>query len=195
VLSTRLRRDADSITDFLKSVASGAGSTGASDDAAARRRANAVLALIKVGRVDDAWPWFGEPARPALGAYLIHRLAAARVEPATILERIRSETVPFARRNLILSLGGYGSDLLPDGARSSMANELAGMYAADPHLGVHGALDWLLRRWGAGTTVEEADEALRGGSSSVRSWFPISNGHTMVVVRGPDRVRGRPVLE
>src|SRR5262249_15172683 len=130
------------------------------------------------------------------------------VDPTLLVGRLLAERDVSTRRALLLALGEYPLDRIAagvpegtrrspagrgavsavidtSGARSSPAAALLAMYRDDPDPGIHGALDWLLRRcWG------HADEA---GPHRQGAGRPGAAGGPRLVHQrpGPD-VRDRP---
>lgn len=54
----------------------------------ALRRANAAVALLRLGEADRAWPLLAHTPDPRLRSWLVHRLAPLGVEPKLLIERL-----------------------------------------------------------------------------------------------------------
>jgi formylglycine-generating enzyme required for sulfatase activity len=155
-------------------------------DALARRQANAAVALVRLGQAAAVWPLLRHRPDPRLRTYLIHRLVPRGVPPRLLIERLREERKVNARRALLLSLGEYGLDKLPAGARQALVPELLKVYRDDPDAGVHGAVDWLLRRWNQGAALAGLDRKLAGPRvRGRRRWYVNGQGQTLTVIQGP----------
>jgi serine/threonine protein kinase/formylglycine-generating enzyme required for sulfatase activity len=160
-----------------------------------RRQANAAAALLRLGRCELVWPLFQHSPDPRLRSWLIHRVSPLGVEPATIADRLRQETDVSARRGLILSLGGFNN--LSPSVRARLTKYVGELLRNDPDAGVHGACEWLLRRWGETNKIEEVeDEFATGEIEGERHWYVNGEGQTMVLVEGPvEFVMGSPGAE
>src|SRR5262249_14750787 len=94
-------------------------------------------------------------------------------------------------RALLLCLGEFGEDQLPMPQRQSLAPALFRTYRDDPDPGMHGAAEWLLRRWGYTADVardgQEVGTGERSGVSAPRNrrWYINGQGQTFVLIPGP----------
>jgi formylglycine-generating enzyme required for sulfatase activity len=94
------------------------------------------------------------------------------------------------RRALILALGTYGSDTFSPGDRQPLIPELVDLYRNDPDAGVHGAAEWVLRRWKQDETLESADAELSQlKDPEQRRWFVNGRRQTFVKIAGPVEFR------
>jgi hypothetical protein len=90
------------------------------------------------------------------------------------------------RRALILALGTYGPEGLSTGEREPLIARLADVYRNDPDAGIHGAAEWVLRRWGYQAKLEAIDlELPRLEDRSGRRWFVNGQRQTFAVIDGP----------
>jgi formylglycine-generating enzyme required for sulfatase activity len=111
----------------------------------ARRRANAATALLLLGQEEAVWPLLRD-AKPAdVRSFLVRDLAARGVDARAVVKRLEGEADAAARRALILALGEYTLEQLPQDVRADLEPRLLEWYRSDPDPGVHGAIDWLLR--------------------------------------------------
>jgi formylglycine-generating enzyme required for sulfatase activity len=154
-------------------------------DDLARRKANAAVCLVRLGRSESVWSTLESEPGPGFAAYLSERLSIARAPPLAVFNRIESAG-SAARRALIIGLGGYSiGDLGPLG-RDLMTRPLLELYRIDADAGVHAAIAWLLRGWGKGAEVERCDGELRSSEPRARmGWRHGAEGHTLAVIRGP----------
>jgi len=176
----------------------------------ARRRANAAIALA---RLSDASGLRAVLSRGLDGAgtrarsWLVHRLAAYRVDPALLISELENRPEVAMRRALLLSLGEYDEHRLPRATRQAVLPEIRRHYGEDPDAGLHAAAEWLLRRWGEeawlnefsarqaqdaqagaarlGRIVAELASARDGGAWPQPRWWVNSQGQTMVALAGP----------
>jgi formylglycine-generating enzyme required for sulfatase activity len=162
----------------------------------ARRQANAAAALMALGSPEKAWTLLRHSARPDARTYLIQRLAAFRVNPRLLVNRLGEETETSARRALILALGDYGPDQLSADVRAAIIPTLLKWYQSDPDPGIHGAIDWLLGQnregplprpldWGQATAIRRAERSQRGRAPLGARWFVNGQGQGFTVIPGP----------
>ncbi|MDB4517048.1 formylglycine-generating enzyme family protein, partial [Crocinitomicaceae bacterium] len=105
------------------------------------------------------------------------------------------ETDTSIRRALILSLGEYESVSSLD--RDSWTKRLLDLYENDPDPGIHGTVEWVLRRWGKESDIAKIEtELVTGKIEDERNWYVTKHGHTMVVFHEPDEfLMGSPGME
>jgi formylglycine-generating enzyme required for sulfatase activity len=85
-----------------------------------------------------------------------------------------------------LSLGEYGPDRLAQDQRLNLLPRLLHLYRDDPDPGIHGAAEWLLRRWQAAKEIKKIDKKLATGKvEGKRQWYINRQGQTMVVIPKP----------
>src|SRR5262249_31720301 len=150
-------------------------------DALARRQANAACALLHLGRPGRVWPLFRHSEHPDLRTHLLHRAGPLEVDARLLLDRLAVEEEPSARQALILARGEYTAAQLPRELREEWTARLLRCYREDADLGVHGAIDWLLRHgrdgpaprkhnWGQASALARLDgeRAARDGLGRVR---------------------------
>ncbi len=107
--------------------------------------------------------------------------------------------MPINCAALLLSLGDFPLDRLSSEDRDKLVDDLHLVQryreAGDP--GLHGALDWLLRRWDKADQLRDANLALASRDPvSGRDWYINKQGQTMAVVHGPvDFLMGSPGSE
>jgi formylglycine-generating enzyme required for sulfatase activity len=149
-----------------------------------KRRANTGVALVLLGR-DRTWPLLQASPDPTLRSYLIEKLAPSGVDFQVLAERLEQETDSSIRRALLLSLGQFPPERLAAIERERFLDKLSAWYEQDPDTGVHGAVEWLLRRWGQGEKLQVLDQRLRGAPPEKRHWRVNGQGQTMVLVSQP----------
>src|SRR5262249_9746203 len=153
----------------------------------AARVANTAIALLRLGQGDDVWPLLEAGPDPRIRSHLVDRMAPLRCDPSLLIDRLRREKKDSARAALLLGLGGFGSDQLPEGRRSQLSGEILASYRDDPDPGVHAASGWLLRSWGRANRTVANDEALSTGrTEGNRRWYVTSQRQTMIFIEGRD---------
>ena len=163
----------------------------------ASRQANAAVALLEMGHAERVWALLKHGPDPRVRSYLIHRLGPLGADPQAVVKRLDEEKEVSVRRALILCLGEFDTDGLSSDQRESWADTLLRWYRDDPDAGIHGAAEWLLRRWNQEGKLHQADEELAtGGPEGQRQWYVTGQGHTMVVTAGPvELLMGSPADE
>ena len=179
----------------------------AARDALARQQAEAAVVLLKLGQGHQVWPLLRHSADPSLRTYLIHDLGRLGVNPAIIIRRLESENDVSVRRALILSLGEFTGEQLPESLRRPLTSKLLFLYGDDPDPGIHGAIDWLLRSgkqgekprkldWQQADRLKTIDQNLSGQPAGKREWYVTKEGQTMIIIHGPvDFAMGSPEYE
>jgi formylglycine-generating enzyme required for sulfatase activity len=175
----------------------------ADKDALARRQAQAAAALLQLGAPERVWPLLEHKPDPRLRSFLIHRLGPPATDPAALLQRLEEEPEVSRRRALLLALGAYPADRLDAALREKWRDRLRQWYRDEPDAGLHGAAEWLLRRWGDGAEVVRAEKELARreaerppAGADPKQWYVNGQGHTLVVVPRPEEFwMGSPGFE
>lgn len=162
----------------------------AEKDALARRQAQAAVALLQLEAPDRVWPLLEHTSDPRVRSFLIHRLNPLKADVQVLLTRLEGEVETSRRRALVLALGSYPFQLVPEWLRPVWLERLRRWYRDEPDSGLHGAVDWLLRRWGDGPQVTHMEKLLRGQApalgklASNKQWMIDGQGHTLVMIPG-----------
>ena len=77
------------------------------------------------------------------------------------------------RYALLLALGEFSLEEIPESRRAALLEQLAGWYRHDPSSGVHGATGWLLRQWGQAEVVRQVDQTAVPYATD-REWFTLA---------------------
>jgi formylglycine-generating enzyme required for sulfatase activity len=202
----RDRQPVNQLRQILRKVTPAENQVDARDDLA-RQKADAAVKLLRLGQASAVWPLLRSSSDPTLRTYLIHALGAADVDPIVIISRLGTEPNVSARRALILSLGGFTAEQLPEAQRRGLVVMLLRWYRDDPDPGVHAAIDWLLRYgrtgevprkldWEQEQWLTSIDQDLAGRPRTKRDWYLTKEGQLMVSVRGPvEFSMGSPAYE
>lgn len=168
------------ITDFYRDFASNVTSaleplkqrlymerTGLAGPDLARRRATIAAALAALGNSDEIWPLLVHRPVPTLRSYLIERLGTSGIDPRILKKLLVVETNVSIRRALILALGGFPANQLPE-----LGPILLELYEHDPDAGIHAASRWALRHWNRADHLALIDEKLAlGYALGGRGWY------------------------
>jgi len=147
----------------------------------AKRRATIAAALAKLGQPDVAWPLLVHQGNPTLRSFLIERLGSTGVDLEVLANRLRTEQDLAVRRALILAIGEYPSDRMPE-----LIPYLLELYKEHPDPGVHAAAGWVLRSWDRFVQVAAIDAELATGQiKEGRSWLVNKEGQTFSVIEQP----------
>ena len=92
-----------------------------------------------------AWEMLKYKPDPRVASYLIARLADCRANPELLLSRLQREENSSVRAGLILALGSYPVDSIPEPARTRIREHFLQVWQADPNCSVHSAAEWALR--------------------------------------------------
>ena len=107
--------------------------------ALAKRQANIGAALVVMGRGEKVWPLLKHSLDPTLRTFLIDRLAPGGVEAKDLITRFEHEPDISSKRAILLSLGEFGLDRLPQVERQNLIPRLVQLYRDDLDPGIHGA--------------------------------------------------------
>jgi eukaryotic-like serine/threonine-protein kinase len=151
----------------------------------AKRQANAAATLLRLGAFKDVWPLLRHTPDPRVRSYIINRLGILIPDPQPLVDRIASEPDISTRRALILALGEFDTRQLPKTKRAALAATLLAVYRDDPDPGLHGASEWLLRKWGYANQLQAIDDDLAGKPRGERLWYVDGGKHPMVFIPGP----------
>jgi formylglycine-generating enzyme required for sulfatase activity len=156
-------------------------------DALAKRQAQAAVALLQLGAAEKVWPLLEHSPDPRLRSFLIHRLAPLGTDPHVLLRRLDEEREVSRRRALLLALGTYPAERLKPEDRAHWQDQLRQWYRTEPDAGLHGAVEWLLRRWGEGAAVVKAEKEMACKEAErkpgdARQWYVNGQGQTLVKV-------------
>jgi hypothetical protein len=94
-------------------------------------------------------------------SYIINWLSPRGCDPQTLLARYETETDVSIKRALLLCLGEFEKERLPESGRRPTIETLLTVYRTDPDPGLHAAAEWLLRKWGQGEKIAIIDQQLR----------------------------------
>lgn len=164
--------------------------------AEARRRANIGVTLIQEDHFDLAQPIVKAVRDPTARTFLIHGLGLPRVQPQALFAKLQNPGLdPLIRQAVILTLGQFDVTRIPKSDLAAWAESIGIAYRTDNHPGVHGAAEWLLRRWNETERLAKLDAELLEKDHDIsrrgvkpadgRLWYMDSQGQTMVIVPAP----------
>ena len=169
----------------------------------AKRQANLAVALLRMGKADGVWPVLKFSPDPRARSYLIHWISPLGGDPQTIIKRLDAESDVTIRRALVLTLGEFNDTQLPVAERKPLIEKLLVIYENEPDAGLHGAAEWLLRKWGHGERLQGVVNKLRGNevklqarkASDKRGWYVNTQGQTFAMLDAGEFLMGSPESE
>jgi formylglycine-generating enzyme required for sulfatase activity len=186
----------------------------AADERGAQRRANAAVALVRLGRADAAvWRMLEQGPDNETRSFLIHRFSELGANPDRLLEQWPKALTSADRsraRSLALALGEFPPESIPDTPlKQTLLDDCGRLLTQDPDPGLHAAIEWLLKKWNRTKAVQNAERTLRMGYSALtrpedrtsylarrRGWYIDSLGNAMTMVETPGVVMvGSPAWE
>ncbi|MFM9067616.1 MAG: formylglycine-generating enzyme family protein, partial [Planctomycetota bacterium] len=145
-----------------------------------QRRANAAATLLRLGEREKVVPVFKMTDDPEAMTQFIFRCRPRGVGIDSLLELFdlvsaapRDRYPLNSRYALLLSLGEFALDDVPEARLEALLSKLADWYANDPSSGVHGASGWLLRHWGQTDVAKKVDQTPVPYSRD-REWFTLA---------------------
>jgi formylglycine-generating enzyme required for sulfatase activity len=172
-----------------------------------KRQANAAVALLRLGTPERVWPILKQSPDPRARSYIINWLSPLGGDPQMIVQRFDAELDVTIRRALVLTLGEFTEAQLPPGGRQPLIEKLLVVFETEPDAGLHGAAEWLLRKWGQGKRLEAVLEKLKSDekqsqaqkSTDKRQWYVNTQQQAFVIVdaTGPhgEFLMGSPLFE
>jgi len=168
-----------------------------------KRQANAAVALLRLGAPEKVWPLLKFNLEPRVRSYIIHLLGPLGGDPQPIIERLDTEADVTIRRALVLTLGEFTERQLPSAQRRPLIEKLLAVYENEADAGLHGACEWLLRKWGQRQRLETVLEKLKSDeqqsqarkSNYKRHWFINTQKQTFVIMDAGEFWMGSPNSE
>ncbi|PHQ34944.1 bifunctional serine/threonine-protein kinase/formylglycine-generating enzyme family protein [Rhodopirellula bahusiensis] len=165
-------------------------------DHVASRKANATIALTRLGSTEQLWKSLEDTTGPRLRSYLIDRMASLNVPPSVLLQRLRVESDVSRRVALIASMARYRPEQLPADELLGLKEMIGDWGTQHPQASVHSICRYLANRWEWSAVVEKIDQAdTPDRDSFIRSeekaneleptWDRNGQGQTMVHIPGP----------
>lgn len=152
----------------------------------AKRQASIGAALMVMGRAEKVWPLLKKQPNPTLRSYLVEWLGPMGVDYKVLMARLDREQEVSTRRAILLSLGEFGLDRLSQDQRSLLLPRLRKLFQEDDDPGVHGAAEWLLRKWDATEELQSLSNVLATGKvDGKRQWYVNRQGQTLTVLPPP----------
>jgi formylglycine-generating enzyme required for sulfatase activity len=156
----------------------------------ATRQANAAVALLRLGTPERVWPILKQSPDPRVRSYVINWLSSRGGDPQTIIQRLNAESDVTIRRALVLTLGQFTEGQLPIASRQQLVEKLLTVYENDSDAGLHGAVEWLLRKWKEDKRLDAAVEKLKSDEkqlqakkpNDVRQWYVNMQRQTFTIV-------------
>ena len=166
-------------------------------DAAQRRRANAAIAMWRLGDANAALNALRSDSDPARRAWLIELLAPLGISTEILKQHAQNTTDSGVRQALLLAMGGEKPHGIVREEPETLETTLLKFYRDDPDAGVHSACRWLLQtRLLSAANLDQVDLSLAGKASAARRWYVGSNGHSFTAFRGPKTfMMGSPANE
>jgi formylglycine-generating enzyme required for sulfatase activity len=166
-------------------------------DRQAKRKGNAAVALLRLGREQKVWPLLQHCPDPRTRSYLIHRFGPLGADARQVLTQLDTQEEVSTRRALILVLAEFSEQQLPHHERAQLIPRLLDLYANDPDPGIHGAVAWTLRQWKMPLELRKIDQRFAtGAAEGKRRWYVNHQGQNLVIFAPPgETIIGSPPYE
>ena len=124
-------------------------------------------------------------------------LGQLNVSPAMLVEKINSTVDVSSKSSMVISLGDIDLESIDLETKNKWKGDFLELYQKSPDAGLHGALDWLLRkRWGLGKECDLVVESLKSKTIPGNKWLVNSMGQTFAILEGPIKFQiGSPLDE
>lgn len=153
-----------------------------------RRKANAAVALFRLGDDDVLWPLLVTSPDPSLRTQIVFRLPDCGVSTDQLVARLEVEPENSVRHALLLCLGLLAKKPMPDATRTRCLTEMR-LSAAEADPGVRGAARWALEKWTGRVNPPGDIHAPPATAPQGNRWYVTSQGHTMTTFAGPIEFR------
>jgi eukaryotic-like serine/threonine-protein kinase len=160
-----------------------------------QRRANAAVTLLRLGEREKVLPVFDMSDDPEALTQFMFRCRPRGVAADALLDCLQLVSVApknrypkNARYALMLALGEFSIEEIPESRRVALLEQLADFYRHDPSSGVHGATGWLLRQWGKAEVVSQVDHTAVQYAPD-REWFTLA---ITVTPKAPPKPKTEP---
>jgi formylglycine-generating enzyme required for sulfatase activity len=168
----------------------------------AMRQANAAVMLMRMNAPDQVWQLLRHSPDLRVRSYIIHWLGPLGGDPNTIMARYEQETDVTIKRALLLCLGEFDESQLPENERKPLIDILLTVYRSDSDSGLHGAAEWLLRKWGQVEKIAAVDKELQQTGEQLiaekeneRKWYVNGQGQTFTILDAGEFQMGSPESE
>jgi eukaryotic-like serine/threonine-protein kinase len=168
-----------------------------------KRQANIAVALYRLGHPgDDFWQALKFRPDPRVRSDVIHALGPLGATPDGIIRRLDEEPDVTIRRALVLTLGEFSEKQLPEAQRQPLIGKLFAIYKNAPDAGLHGAAEWLLRKWGQAKRLEAVNEELKTTETRLqarkatdKAWYINGQNQAYAIVQSHAFWIGSPLTE
>ncbi|MEL6110733.1 MAG: bifunctional serine/threonine-protein kinase/formylglycine-generating enzyme family protein, partial [Planctomycetota bacterium] len=180
IISAFSDRYGESFLRYLEEIATTVHDDDPIGERSLKRRANAAIALYRLGRTDQAMQLLKADPVPGLRSYVIASLPKAGCEPGHLLAVLRKSKVleTSSLQGVLLALGGFDARGLSDSQRKTLAEELDEISRQNHHAGVQSATRWVAFTHGLSTSSR--DFSLAPTRSEI---YRAANDHTLVLIR------------
>jgi len=137
-----------------------------------RRRAGAAITMLRMGERQSIFDVFRVEEDPESLTQFVHRCKERGVTPMELIECLDVASQVDVRFGLLLALGEFPLEEIPESRRNALVATIADWHAHDPSSGIHGACGWLLRQWGENARADAVDQTpIPYDETGVREWF------------------------
>ncbi|MEM7317374.1 MAG: formylglycine-generating enzyme family protein, partial [Planctomycetota bacterium] len=169
----------------------------------ARRIANWVIALVKLGETDILPEYLRASEDPTIASWIFTRMSDYAVDITVITDLLRKESDSSVIRSLLLALGYYEYESIPPSLQDPTAIEVARLTRLSSAPGVQSAARWTMDRWNLGTLASVGAEVVAPPwqVTSPKAGLPFgleqtTERHRLVQIHGPMQFQlGSPVDE
>ena len=148
----------------------------------ARRRRNAAMTLLRLGRANEVWGLLKQAADPSVRTMLMLEMREFGVPVEALVQALGTQTDPVIRQAIWVALEGYSSEL-PEALRRQLVQRARDALNNAARQMERSAAAWLLERWNV--DIGPPAQADRPADQDERDWRVTHGGMTMVRFPGP----------
>ena len=160
-------------------------------DRVAGRRANSLIALLRLGETECLWPFLESRPDSRLRSFLIDRLSELGSEPRVLVDRLMDERIDSRIFAIIAALAQYHPEQLVSDQTETLRESIRRLGTSHPSAAIHAVCEYFARRWQWDDIRTEIENAGRPGDNRFDgpTWFTNGQNQTMVVIDGPVEFR------
>ena len=149
------------------------------DFGGAEQRSNAALIELMLGDSKMLRNELQSSSDQTVRSTLIHAIAQLEIPPSDVISLLETETIPSVRAALLLGLGEYSRQGIPEKLAARVSSQLQG-FLNDSDAETHSAARWLAEQWGLVDQIKIPIKTFEPKGT----WYTTSEQQDMLIIRG-----------